>query len=86
MGCVKPPPPTPHERDPQQNQHLRWREGPRIKCGWSSRRLKRTFLQKIKGVWMRSQNITIKEEEEPQQQRFVEGSSTLKRLPIGTIA
>ena len=65
MGCVKPPPPTPHERDPLPNQHLRWREGPRIKRGWISRRLKRAFLEKNEGVWMRSQKMTIKEEDEP---------------------
>ena len=62
-GCVKPP--TPYERDPLPNQHLRWKESPRIKWGWSSRRLKRTFLEKIEGVWMRTQKMIIKEEDEP---------------------
>ena len=50
---------------PYQTNTIVGEKGPRIKWGWSSRRIKRTFLEKIEGVWMRSKKMEIDEVDEP---------------------
>ena len=52
---------------PYQTNTIVGEKGPRIKWGWSSRRIKRTFLEKIEGVWMRSKKMEIEEVDEPLQ-------------------
>ena len=69
MGWNKPPPPPPfpHDSDNLKHQKYNQKEGPRIKWGWSSRRQKRTFLEKIEGVWQRCKREEIAEVAEPAQ-------------------